>query len=230
MAHKVLIIETDALVTPVMNAGELEPYSNPQLIAMYRAATGRETKKFATRQKAVQQTWAAIQVLAAVDLRATPPAPYQVGDALPEVVRTPAASGSIPPELARTEGGVDPAPSEQVTEQVIPATRAAGKVGRPSLNTSTWKSRKLKDGTYEFNMEARAPRGKTMGGRRPELVELLRRRLTFKQLLARYKPAGETEEQRAFNLATAMTCMGHVAGYGFRTAPDGRIDLLEPLA
>lgn len=227
MARKVLIIETPLIVTAVAKAADLEPLSNPQLLAIYNAATGRSTSKFANRTKAREQTYSAIKDLACVDARPVPPVVYHEGDQLPEEVSTPIASGSIPPEAARADGRVDPAPTEEVTEQVIPASRPAGKVGRPPLRQA---ARKQKDGTYVFDMDPRVPRGKTMGGRRPELVRLLRKRPTFRQLLSWYKPSGETDDQKAFNLATAMTCMGHVAGYGFKTAADGRIDLLEPLS
>lgn len=222
---KTLIIERDDLVTSVARPADLEVLTNPQLLSIYNAATARSTSKFATRAKGVQQTFDAINNLIAVDLRVNPPMRYAVGDELPEVVRTPVASGSIPPEAARTQP-VEPGSTEEVTEQVIPASRPAGKVGRPPNRQA---ARKQKDGTYHFDMDPRAPRGKTMGGRRPELAAMLRKRPTFKQLLSRYKPNGETDEQRAFNLATAMTCMGHVAGFGFRTEADGRITLLEPL-
>lgn len=224
MAHKVLIIETPAVVTPAAKAADLAALTNPQLLEVYRTATGRATKKFATRQKALDQTFAAIRELAAVDLRSEPPVLYREGDQLPEVVSTPLASGSTPPDQARVQP-VDPAPTMEVTEQVIPGSTPAGR-GRPPKRTP---ARKLSDGTYRFDMEPRKQKA-VPGGRRPELVRLLQKRPTFRQLLARYKPNGATDEQRAFNLATAMTCMGHVCGYGFQTAPDGRIDLLEPLA
>lgn len=227
MAHKVLIIETAAgalLTTAVASAADLEFLGGPQLLSIYNTVPGRSTKRFAKRSVAIERTFSAIQNLAAVDLRTRPPVLYQVGDALPEEVSTPAASGSTPPVVARAEP-VAPATSEELVEQVIPASRPAGRVGRPAKPTP---ARKLPDGTYTFAMEPRIQKAKP-GGRRPELVEMLRRRPTFRQLLQRYKPQGDTDDKRAFNLATAMTCMGHVCGYGFRTAEDGRIDLLEPL-
>lgn len=209
MAHKVLIIEktpkNDALVTPAGSAEAIRIFTNTQLLNMHNAALGKTTSKFANRTKAVQQTWAAISALAAVDIRTTPAVVYRVGDALPEEATTPAASGS----------------SEAQTEKVIPASKP---VGRPAKRVP---ARKLADGTYSFDMDPRAQKAKP-GGRRPELVEMLRKAPTFRQLMNRYNPRGETEDEKAFNMATAMTCMGHVCGFGFRTDEKGRIQLLEP--
>lgn len=232
MARKVLIIEAtpkgEPLVTAVGTSQGLAIYTNPQLLLMHNAASGRDTRKFATRAKGLEQTWRAVKGFAAVDMRASPPVSYRDGDALPEGVEPLAPSGGNP-DAQRLEPVV-PGTTEEVTEQVIPASTPAGKPGRGRPITVVQKARKQADGTYVFAMEPRVPRGKTMGGRRPELVEMLRKRPTFKQLVQRYKPNGETDEQRAFNMATTVTCMCHVAGYGVKTASDGRIDLLEPLA
>lgn len=222
-----LIIEKTAqnpsLVTAVKSAASLKTFSNPDLLRIYNGCTGRATKKFATRDKALSQTYAVVKEFAAVDLRAEPPVVYRRGDALPEGFTT--APGSAQPDVRRSQPVV-PAASEEVTEQVIPASRP---VGRPPAGPPVWRSRKLKDGTYEFNMPARAQKA-APGGRRPELIAQLRKSPTFKQLQQRFSVHGDTPEQQAFNLATAITCMGHVTGYGVVTGEKGRLQLLEPLS
>lgn len=211
MTHKVHIIEATpknpGLVTAVGSSEGLRIFTNPMLLAIYNAAAGKTTSKFANRSKALTQTWDAIKGFAAVDSRATPPVLYRVGDALPEEVTTPSASGSAPTP-AKTKEAPGPGP------------------GRPRKSRP---AAKQPDGTYLFDMAPRVPKA-APGGRRPELIAQLRKGPTFRQLQQRFQVNGETDDQRAFNLATHITCMCHVTGYGVRTDERGRLELLEPVA
>lgn len=189
------------LKTRVSQPGNLEIFTNVTLLAIYNAAAGKSTKKFATRQKAIQQTWDAIQGYAEIDATASPPA------------------------LRREEAGDLPPPTP--ASDPSPASRPKQGRGRPV--TREFKSEKQKDGTYLFRMQPRAPRA-APGGRRPELIAQLRKRPTFNQLMLRFDTPGDTYEARAFNLATAITCMGGTCGYGVVTDSDGRLELLEPLS
>ncbi len=118
-------------------------------------------------------------------------------------------------EAARQHLGTDPAPAK------APRVKKA----RPAL--------KQDDGLYVFNMAARpAGKFKTIGGRRPELMDFLRKGPTFRELMAWYKPRGDDLDTRAFNMATAVTCMCHVVGCGVFTegqTSGGRIIFSEAL-
>lgn len=205
MTVKIIDIGVTGAPTPVFVSSpeQLELFSNRTLIAVYNAASGRSTSKFATREKARQQTWQAIQGCTEID------------------------ATTMPPVVRREEVGVPcpgPAPASDPSSSAV---RRVGR-GRPALPRQ-FKTEKQKDGTYLFNMEARTGRA-APGGRRPELLKQLRRRPTFAQLLERFESPGDTFEARAFNLATAITCMGGTCGYGVVTGSDGRLDLIEPLS
>lgn len=175
--------------------------ANPQLLSIHNAATGRSTKKFATRDKALDQTWRAIRDFVEIDLRI------------------------LPPVLSRAEGVASPqvaAPSAP-----SPATPAKGR-GRPAA-TREFNAEKQKDGGYLFRMQPRVQKHKP-GGRRPELLRQLSKRPTFRQLLKTFDVPGETDTQRAFNLATSITLLGGMCGHGVVTAADGKLELLEPLS
>lgn len=203
MTKITLLINTPSgsvLSKSIAGPQDLDEYPNPLLLAVHNAATGRGTKKFATRDKALTQTWKAIQEFAEIDARTLPPVLTRAGVAT--AIATP-----------------DPVPSDNP-----PASRGRGRPAAPK-----WKAQKQKDGSYLFNMPARAQKAEP-GGRRPELIAQLRKRPTFAQLLQRFTVTGDTPEARAFNLATAVTCMCHVTGYGAVTQDDRRITLTEPLA
>lgn len=152
------------------------------------------------------------QASAAILKMATSPSPE------PEVV----APAQVAPEI------VEDAPAAP-EEQPAPVQKAPKvkreKAPRPAL--------KQDDGQYVFNMAARAGgKFKTIGGRRPELMDFLRKSPTFRELMDWYKPRGEYFDERAFNMATAVTCMCHVIGCGVITeggTSDGRIIFSEAL-
>lgn len=179
---------------------DLAEYPNSTLLAVHNAATGKSTSKFATREKALNQTWKAIQGYAEIDARTLPPVLARAGEA---------AAAAAP----------DPAPSSNP-----PVSRGRGRPATPK-----WKAQKQKDGTYLFNIAPRAQKAPP-GGRRPELINQLRKRPTFAQLMQRFPVDSPISQDAAFNLSTAIVCMCTVTGYGVVTAPDGRIDLAEPLS
>lgn len=183
---------------------DLDRLSNPQLLSIHNEALGRTTSKFASRPKALSQTWAALVTTstAVVDMRSNPPLLSIAGAAGPQVPPAPV---------------VDPSPSISQRGR-----------GRPVTTMSTWKARKLADGTYEFNMPPRHAKAEP-GGRRPELIIALRKGPTFRQLQKAFAVKGDTSEVRAFNLASHITCMCHVTGYGI-ISEAGRLVLLDPVS
>lgn len=52
-----MVFEGHEIRTP----GDLEKLSSRQLVALFQQATGKSTKKFASRAKGLKQTWAALQ-------------------------------------------------------------------------------------------------------------------------------------------------------------------------
>lgn len=221
----ILIVEktpkNPALITEVRIASNLSFLGQPELLRIYNAATGRSTSKFASRPKGLAQTFTAIQELAAVDLRAEPPVLYRRGEALPDDVRPAPAPGSAPPDVQRAQTVV-PGTTEEVTDQVIPASRP---VGRPQQSRP---ARKQADGTYAFDIPARKQKA-APGGRRPDLIAQLRKAPTFRQLLKRFPVNGADDDTQAFNLAGHILCMTQVTGFGVKTE-GGRLVLSEPLS
>lgn len=221
--------QTAPAVEPEGSYQMLDAMNGPRLVALHNEVAtvlGRKTvNRFPDLPSGQRRTWDQLQAYAFT----TAPAEEEEVDAAlaaltelaqPEPVAPAAEVVEVLPES--TEEAVDaPEPTE-----TAPAPRAKReKKARPAL--------KQDDGMYVFNMAPRpAGKFKTIGGRRPELMDLLRKGPTFAELMAAYKPRGDDLDQQAFNMATAVTCMCHVIGCGVVTeggTSAGRIIFHEAL-